>query len=367
MWYAVDQVERLPSPGLLIYRERVAENIRRMVVLAGNPERLRPHAKTHKLAEVARLQLAAGIRKFKCATLAEAQMLAESGADDVLVANALPGPSRQTFARLIGHYPHTRFGVVVDNLAAIELLEPTLAEFQAQADAYLDIDVGMHRTGIAAGPEAIALYERLAASRDLLPRGLHVYDGHLKQHDAGERRLASEQGFAAVTELADALRARGHQPLDVIAGGSPTFAIHASHAERSLSPGTCVFWDWAYTTKFPDLDFLPAAMVLTRVISRPSHDTLCLDLGYKAVSPDNADPRAAFPQLPDAHMLVHSEEHLLIRSERANQFAIDDCLYAIPYHVCPTVALYDEAIVIEAGRAVATWPILARRRAVRFD
>ncbi len=366
-WYAIEGVERLPSPALILYRDRVAENIRRMVAIAGRPERLRPHAKTHKLGEVARMQIAAGINKFKCATLPEAQMLAESGAEDVLIAFALAGPSRATFARLIGRYSQTRFSVLIDSLPAIERLENALAEFDARADIYIDLDVGMHRTGIAPGAEAIALYERVAASSRLHPRGLHAYDGHLKQHDADDRELASRQCFAAVEEMAATLRSKGHRELDVIAGGSPTFAIHAEHADRSLSPGTCVFWDWAYTTKFPDLDFLPAALVLTRVISRPTPDTVCLDLGYKGVSPDNADPRAAFPQIPDAQMIVHSEEHLLIRTAHAEQFSIDDCLYAIPYHVCPTVALYDEAIVVAGGRVIDTWPIIARRRAVLLD
>lgn len=366
-WYLFAGAEQLASPALILYRDRVAENIRRMVAVAGRPERLRPHAKTHKLGEVARMQIAAGITKFKCATLSEAQMLAESGAADVLVAFALSGPSRATFAGLIRRYPQTRFSVLVDSLPSVERLEQVLAEFDVTADAYLDLDVGMHRTGIAPGSEALALYERVAASSRLRPVGLHAYDGHLKQHDADDRELASQQAFAPVLAMAAELRSRGHRDLDVIAGGSPTFAIHAEHPDRSLSPGTCVFWDWAYMTKFPDLDFLPAAMVLTRVISRPTPDTLCLDLGYKAVSPDNADPRAAFPQLPDAQMLVHSEEHLLLKTSRAGEFAIDDCLYAIPYHVCPTVALYDEAIVVAGGRVIDTWPVIARRRHVVLD
>ncbi|MBL9124943.1 MAG: D-TA family PLP-dependent enzyme [Planctomycetaceae bacterium] len=366
-WFAIESAARIPSPALVLYRDRIGENIRRMIAIAGSAERLRPHAKTHKLGPVARLQIDAGIRKFKCATLPEAQMLAEAGAADVLVAFGLAGPARETFARLLARYPATQFSVLIDNLPALERLEWALQQESVTGGVYLDLDVGMHRTGVAPGPEAIALYERAAASPVMRPLGLHAYDGHLKQHDPAERAAASAAGFAPVEALAAELRARGHRDVDVIAGGSPTFAIHAAHPERTLSPGTCVFWDWAYTTKFPDLDFLHAALVLTRVISRPTNETLCLDLGYKGVSPDNADPRAAFPQIPDAQMVVHSEEHLLIRTRLANQFAIDDCLYAIPYHVCPTVALYDEALVVAGGSVIATWPILARRRSVALD
>lgn len=365
-WHTVAEVERIPSPALLIYVDRVAENVRRMIDLAGDPARLRPHVKTHKLAEIVRLQLQAGIRKFKCATLAEAQMLAQAGADEVLVAFQLAGPLRRTLAQLIRAYPGARFGLLVDNLPAIELLEAALANERVAADAYVDLDVGMHRTGIAPGPEAAALFDRLAASSCLRPAGVHVYDGHLKQHDPLERERASDRGFEAVNAFVREMAAAGMPGLEIIAGGSPTFAIHARHPERTLSPGTCVFWDWAYASKFPDLDFLHAAMVLTRVISRPAADLVCLDLGYKAVSPDNPDPRVYFPQIPDAQMAVHSEEHLLIRTADAGRWRIDDCLYGIPYHVCPTVALYDEAIAVRDGRAFARWPIVARRRSVEL-
>jgi D-serine deaminase-like pyridoxal phosphate-dependent protein len=365
-WYAIESIRDLPSPALLVYRQRVAENVRRMVALAGNPERLWPHAKTHKLAEVARMQLDAGIRNFKCATLAEARMLAEVGASNVLVAYGLAGPSRSTFAKLIQQFPATRFGVLVDNPISLERLESALSAERVTADGYLDLDVGMHRTGIAPGPAAMALFRRIAESPCLRPAGLHAYDGHLKQHSPAERQSASDEGFSAVDAMAESLRASGFPSILVIAGGSPTFAIHAKHSDRCLSPGTCVFWDWAYTTKFPDLDFLHAVLLLARVISRPTDDTLCLDLGYKAVSPDNPNPRVAFPQLPDAEMLVHSEEHLLIRTSRARDFNIDDCLYGIPYHVCPTVALYDEAIVVDGGRVVDRWPIIARQRMTRL-
>lgn len=366
-WYFLEATDDISSPALLVYRERVVENIRRMIVVAGDPRRLCPHAKTHKLAEVTRLQIAAGIRQFKCATLAEAQMLAECGADHVLVATALAGPSRRTFAELIGSYPATRFGTLLDNARSLELLEGVLSNAGGTADALVDLDVGMHRTGIAPGDGARALFRRIAASNCLRPVGLHAYDGHLKQRDPVERASACDASFAPVERLAATLKEEGFDPVEVIAGGSPTFAIHARHPDRTLSPGTCVFWDWAYITKFPDLDFLPAVTLLTRVISRPTADTLCLDLGYKAVSPDNPDPRVAFPQLPDARMLVHSEEHLLIQSQDAGEFQVDDCLYGIPYHVCPTVALYDEAIAVVGNRAAERWPIVARRRDVRLN
>jgi D-serine deaminase-like pyridoxal phosphate-dependent protein len=123
-----------------------------------------------------------------------------------------------------------------------------------------------------------------------------------------------------------------------------------------------VFWDIGYSTKFPDLDFLHAAVLLARVVSKPTADRLCLDLGYKAVSPDNPQPRVSLLDMPDAVPVVHSEEHLTVETVRAGDFKVGDCVYGVPYHVCPTVALHREAIVIDGGRVVARWPVAARDR-----
>ena len=148
----------------------------------------------------------------------------------------------------------------------------------------------------------------------------------------------------------------------IVSGGTPTFPVHASRIDFECSPGTCVFWDHAYATRFPDLDFLPAALLITRVISRPTENRLCLDLGYKAVSPDNPDPRVHFLDVPDAKTVVHSEEHLAIETSRAAEFQVGDVLYGVPWHVCPTVALHAAAVTIENKRATGVWPVVARDR-----
>jgi len=149
-----------------------------------------------------------------------------------------------------------------------------------------------------------------------------------------------------------------------VAGGSPTFPCHAKHHDRELSPGTTVLWDFGYTDKFPDLPFEPAAVLLTRVVSKPGPNRLCLDLGHKGVAAENPHPRVRLVELPDATALMHSEEHLVIESPKAGDFAIGQTLHGIPRHVCPTLALYNEAWIVEAGRAVTTWPITARARRI---
>jgi D-serine deaminase-like pyridoxal phosphate-dependent protein len=148
----------------------------------------------------------------------------------------------------------------------------------------------------------------------------------------------------------------------VVAGGTPTFPVHARRAEVECSPGTCVFWDGSCASNVPELPFLPAALVLTRVISKPGSNRLCLDLGHKAVAAEMPQPRVGFLNLEDAAPATHSEEHLVVETPRSGEFNLGDCLYGLPRHICPTVALHAEAVVIDHGKSVARWRVIARNR-----
>src|SRR3954462_14085759 len=114
-WFKLANEAEIPSPALLVYVERAEENIRRMIAMAGGPERLRPHVKTHKMAALVERQLGMGIRKFKCATIAEAEMTARAGAPDVLLAIQLVGPNIERFVKLIQTFPNTNFSTIIDD------------------------------------------------------------------------------------------------------------------------------------------------------------------------------------------------------------------------------------------------------------
>jgi D-serine deaminase-like pyridoxal phosphate-dependent protein len=365
-WFEFKDVAEIPSPALLVYRERVQENIKRMLSIAGSPERLRPHIKTHKIREMLDLQQAAGIRKFKCATIAEAELAASAGVPDLLLAYQPVGPAVRRFAELIKAFPQTKFSIVCDDEAAIGSLSEAI---QAQKphgslDVLLDIDVGQHRTGVPAGPQAAKLYQTIASSRGLTPGGLHAYDGHISDADPAIRKAACDEAFVPVTKLKNELEANDLRVPRVVAGGSPTFPFHATRSGVECSPGTTVFWDSGYGNKLRDLEFLPAALVLTRVVSKPGPNLLCLDLGHKALGSEMPHPRVQFLNLPNYSALTHSEEHLVIESADADQFKIGDCLYGVPRHICPTVALYSSAVVIENHQIVGSWKVAARERRI---
>ena len=359
-WYEFSNVTEVDSPALLIYPERAEVNMRRMLAIAGGPERLCPHVKTHKLAELVRMQMAVGIAKFKCATIAEAEMVAGCGAPSVLLAYQLVGPKVPRFVQLIQKFPKTAFATIADDEAAIRALAAAANGAAVRINVLLDIDCGMHRCGVPAGPKAVELYRLLASLPGLAAQGLHVYDGHIEDSDLAIRTKKCDEAFAAVTAFRRELA--GLPVPRMVAGGTPTFPIHARRPEVECSPGTCVLWDAGYSTTCPDLDFLHAALVLTRVISKPGGNRLCLDLGHKAIAAEKPHPRVQFLNLPDAQAVSHSEEHLVIETSRAQEFAVGDCLYGVPRHVCPTVALHAEAVVITNGGAEIRWRIAARDR-----
>jgi D-serine deaminase-like pyridoxal phosphate-dependent protein len=363
-WFAVQNPDSIASPALLLYEDRIRENIRRMIRIAGAPDRLRPHVKTHKLAELVRMQLEEGITRFKCATIAEAEMTAGAGATDVLLAYPIVGPNAGRLLALANAFPATSFSCVADDPSAIHHLSRTFSGSARTLSVLLDLDCGQHRTGVETGAEAIRLYRLIGELPGLQPGGLHVYDGHIHEPDLAIRTARCADAFGPVRSFIRELHAAGLPVPRVVAGGTPTFPIHAKEEGFECSPGTCVLWDFGYAESFADLAFLVAAVVLTRVVSKPGVNRLCLDLGHKAVASENPPPRVQFLNLPDAVAVSHSEEHLVIESPRAERFSVGDGLYAVPRHICPTVALHAEAVVIREGRATDRWRVNARDRRI---
>jgi D-threonine aldolase len=353
----------VPSPALLVYTERVEENLRRMISTAGNRDRLRPHIKTHKMPDIMRTHLALGITKFKAATIAEAEMAAQTGAPDVLLAYQPVGPNIARFIELCRRYPATKFSAVVDDREIIAALGAAAKAAGTLIELLLDIDCGQRRSGVLPGVHAVQLYHLLHSTPGLSPGGLHAYDGHIHDTDIAVRTATCNAAFAPVESLRVSLLNDGLQVPRFVVGGTPTFPIHAKRGDVECSPGTCVLWDYSYSSTLLDMDFVHAAAVLTRVVSKPADGRICLDLGHKAIASENPHPRVYFPDVPDATFVGHSEEHLVLQTSRADQLRIGHPLVGIPWHICPTVALHAEAVVVENGLATQTrWNITARAR-----
>lgn len=362
--YALTNADEIDSPTLLIYEERLDENLRRMVAQAGGAENLCPHVKTHKLPQVITRQIALGVHKFKAATIAEAEMCAAAGAPQVLLAHAPVGPRAERLVALARAFPQTKFAVIVDDVGVARHLSGVVSRAGLSLDVLLDIDCGMHRSGIAPGAGAAELYRLVSELPGLRAAGLHAYDGHIHDTDLAVRRASCEETLAPVLALRDRLRAAGLQVPRLVTGGTPTFPLVAARGDVECSPGTTVLWDYSYATSLPDLDYQCAAALLTRVTSRPLPNRLCLDLGHKSVGSEMPQPRAIVLGLEDAKLVGHSEEHLVLETARAAEYPPGTALYALPWHICPTVNLHSEVVLVQKGRATSRWPVAARSRRI---
>lgn len=360
MWYKPKNEASIFTPAVLVYPDRIEENIHRMIAIAGHAERLRPHVKTHKIAEVIALQVQLGITRFKCATISEVEMVAARGGKDVLLAYPLLGPAILKFLQLIELYPQIRFSVTVDSQSACQLLSDLAKISGRTVNVFVDLDNGMHRTGIAPG-RAMELIESIIEDRYLEFGGLHIYDGHIHDMDFEERKAHCEADFESVLSLVSELDSKGIPVAELACGGTPTFPIHARHPSRTLCPGTPVLWDAGYREAFPDLDFLPAAVIAGRVISKPDNQ-LCLDLGYKSMASEMAHPRLQFLNLEHEVVLNHSEEHLVLSKGKSSETSVGDLVYALPTHVCPTMALQEQVYVVRKHLVVDVWKVVARKR-----
>lgn len=364
--YRIENLDEVYSPGLVFYKSIIESNIAEIIRLAGSPTRLCPHVKTHKTREIAAMQLAAGITSHKCATVAEAEMLAQIGVPDVLIAYPVIGPNVRRVRELIGKYPTTQFGVLCDHPTSANALNRGMEGATKKLTVLIDLDVGHHRTGIAAGPAAVELYQQIAASSHLQVGGFHVYDGHNHQEDYNTRENAVRELFAPVLTLRKQVEATGLPVQRIICGGTPTFPIWAKIHEPGLqcSPGTFVLYDHGYGSKYAELAGLkPAAVVVSRLISKPMPGRLTFDLGHKAIAADPpAGKRCVLLNLSEFTYVLQNEEHFGIETLAADDWNIGDVIYAVPSHICPTVALHRRAYVVENNHVIGTWEIASRDR-----
>jgi D-serine deaminase-like pyridoxal phosphate-dependent protein len=363
--YSLVDSSEILSPSMLVYREIVERNLRKMIVMAGDVNRLRPHCKTHKMPAVTKLELSMGITRHKCATFAEAEMLADCGVMDIFLAYNLVGPNIGRAVTFLQKYPDVAFAVTADDALMIAALSDAVAAAGKSIHVLLDIDPGLHRTGVLPGPQAAELYQQVIDAPGLVPGGFHLYDGHNHQTNLDERTAAVMAGWHGAARLRDEFVGRGWSVPRIVCGGTGSFPVFAKLTDPAveLAPGTSVFHDSGYGASFPDMDFEPAVLMLTRVISRPSADRLTCDLGNKSVASDPPrGQRVTFPDLPDAQQVLHNEEHLVLQTPLADRYKPGDELLAIPKHVCPTSALHRQAYVIEGGKVVEMWDVTARDR-----
>jgi D-serine deaminase-like pyridoxal phosphate-dependent protein len=359
-WFEIKNINELDSPALIVFPERVKHNIQLAIDMIGDVSRLRPHIKTNKSPDVSKLMLKAGITKFKCATIAEAEMLAQCNAPDVLLAYQPLGPKLNRFISLIKKYPSTKFSCLTDNITAANEQALAFSDGNITVPVYFDLNVGMNRTGVSPDENAVSLFDHCKTLKGISVVGLHAYDGHIRDVDFETKKQNCDKAFALVEQLNEKLKLP-----TIIMGGSPAFSVHYKRKDIECSPGTFVYWDKGYTDLCPEQKFLPAIVLVTRIISLPSPNKICTDLGHKSVAAENEITRRVFFLNAEGLKPVgQSEEHLVLETNEHHSYKVGDIFYGLPYHVCPTVALYERVYTIENGKVTGEWKTVSRDRKI---
>lgn len=349
-------VSEVQTPALLLDLDRVERNLDTMAARFTDTHlKLRPHAKTHKSATLARMQLDRGAIGICCATLAEAEILADGGITGMLLTSEVAGEPK--IRRLFTLAARAQPIIVVDDPnVAVEIATAAHAR-GLRIDTLVDIDVGQHRTGVEPGAAAVALGKVVAAQPGLHLRGLQGYEGHLQHVPAlEERRAAHAQAMALLTSSAEAFRTAALSTEIVTTGGTGTSPFAGAYrAVTDVQAGSYVMMDTQYRA-IDGVAFEQALTVLATLISL-REDWAIVDAGYKALSIDGAPPR---PLFGDARFELAGDEHGKLYVGSTAPPAPGTTIQFIPGHCDTTVNLYKEFVVHRNGVVVDRWPIEGR-------
>jgi D-serine deaminase-like pyridoxal phosphate-dependent protein len=363
-------LDAVDTPALVIDHAVLRANVERMARLAREAGvALRPHAKTHKMPEVARLQLAAGAVGLTVAKLGEAEVFADAGVADLFVAYPIVGPAKIARLVALAGREGMRVSVAVDAAATAEAIGRAAATAGVEIGVRVEVDTGMHRLGVPSGAEAAALAVAVTGMAGLRFEGVMTHEGHAYQA-AGPAELEERARAAcdALVAAAEAVRAAGVACEVVSMGSSATARFAIGHpGVTEVRPGTYVFNDRSQVAHGAAARGDVAATVLATVVSRPSAGIAAVDAGTKALTADRLivpDAHADFGAVAGTGWPVKraSEEHGLVAVPRGVDVGVGDRLAIVPNHICPVVNLFDAVTVVEDGAIVDSWTVAARGR-----
>lgn len=362
--YRVANAQALSTPALLIYAEMIDANIDAALrMMKGDANRWRPHLKTAKLGYTMRRMVERGVRAAKCATTLELVAALDAGMEDVVVAFPVMGANAARVRDIAAAHPDRKIAALVEGAEQLD-------EWRGSTvGVFIDLNSGMNRTGIAEDRfEAVRGLVSQVLHAGLQFRGLHHYDGHIHNADVLATTVAHE-GYARLIELMAYLKESGIEVAEVITSGTPAMPHALDFAGFSggkfvhrVSPGTIVYNDRSSLKELPDYGFVPAALVLATVVSRPLANRVTCDAGHKAVSADAGVPTCEALGWPGLVGLKPSEEHLPLEVTDGAIPARGELLYLIPTHVCPTVNNFDRAVIVRGGEVESIEPVTARGR-----
>lgn len=343
------------TPSLLVDLDALQENIRTMATFfAAKKARLRPHFKSHKCTRIARMQMEAGAVGMTCAKLGEAEVLADAGIRDILIANEIVGPLK--INRLIALCARANPMVAVDSADNIRMLSAIASAAGVTIRVLVEVDVGMGRCGVSPGQPALELAKLVGSLPGLKFEGLQGYEGHcVDLRDADEREKQARASLKLMIDTRRLIESSGQRINIVSGGGTGTYDINGNtEGVDEVQAGSYALMDWWYTDIRPE--FRQAMSILTIVMSRPRPNIAIIDVGRKGIGAEWGPPRLKAPH--EGRVLGYtSEEHMTLEMHGQHDIAVADRMEIIPSHGCTTSNLYREFVVHQKGQIVGTWPI----------
>lgn len=354
----------LATPALIIDLEVAERNLDRMAAYCRSHDlKLRPHTKTHKTVEFAKMQLERGAIGLAVAKVGEAEVMAQSGAKQILVAHPIFG--QEQLQRLARVAAETDVLIAIDNEATAEAISHAAVKHGCVFGILVEFDAGFHRCGLAPGPSCVELARAVEKLPGLRLRGLMTYFGNIWGSEE-ERRAQIGSTTAAVEQAVEAFQKAGLS-LEIVSGGS-TPAADFSHQIPGLTeirPGTYIFND--LNTYYQGVCRLEdcAARVLTTVISTAVPGQAMVDAGSKTMSSDalGSGPMKGYGLVegePATSLLKLNEEHGYLDTSKGRRFHVGEVLTVIPNHVCTCINMHDEVFLVRGEQVVGSWKVAAR-------
>lgn len=356
-------IEETPVP--LVDLDRLDRNLDRMAAYArGHNLHLRPHTKTHKSPRIAAEQMARGAVGLTCATLLEAEVMAEVSHDLLL---AYPPVGDSKLQRLMALPESAEITVALDSAAVIEKLVDAARQHGRRVGVLVELDVGMRRIGLPGLEEAVRLARLVAAHPPLVYRGIAFYPGHIRQHISGQA-AELERLSRAVQAAVESFDQAGVRPEIVSGGSTPTiWNTHEIGGVTEIRPGTYAYND-RITAQLGACDWNDCALtILATVVSTSVRGQAVIDAGSKALGREPAenqgDGYGALLDRPEVVVRRLSEEHgVLDLADTSWRPAVGDQVRVVPNHVCIAVHLHEMVYGIRGDRLEAAWPVKARGR-----
>lgn len=358
----------IDTPALLIDYPLMLANIKAMQEKADRyGVGLRPHTKTHKMPEIARLQMDAGAAGITVAKVGEAEVMADNGLNDIFIANEIVGPGKLARIRALKRKAKVRLGI--DDRHQVDELEAVFADEHAPVEVLIEIEVGEVRSGIADEQRLIELVNYVKSKNKVVVKGVFCHEGHTyKAKDIADCIASALEAQRRILRMADVVRGQG-VPIDTVSIGATPSMMQAEILAgiTEIRPGTYIFMDVGQGSALGDFGKC-AATVLATVISKPTGERIVIDAGAKALTSQNRS--TGICATPGYGLVKNSagvrlagmfDEHGIINSrELSEQLSIGQKIEIIPNHICPCCNLYDQAYLVSDGQIIRTLDILCR-------